>query len=103
MFKTGVGNIYTNNWESRSDMISVGDGSLRGGGHKLQDLIWAHAKKVRLLNIISLAVILFLTVHYFFQSVQVISEWTGQELTATSLYGIRVYKDGAVLAPHVGT
>lgn len=37
------------------------------------------------------------------QSIQVISEWTGQELTPTSLYGIRVYKDGAVLAPHVGT
>ncbi len=61
MFKTGVGNIYTNNWESRSDMISVGDGSLRGGGNKLQDLVWTHAKKVRISNVIHLAVILFLT------------------------------------------
>ena len=50
-------------------MISVGDGSLRGGGHKLQDLIWAHAKKVRLLNSIPLAVILFLTILYLIQSV----------------------------------
>lgn len=28
-------------------------------------------------------------------------EWTGEDLTQCSLYGIRVYKDGAVLAPHV--
>lgn len=33
---------------------------------------------------------------------QIISEWTGQELTQCSLYGIRVYKGGAILAPHVG-
>jgi prolyl 4-hydroxylase len=32
---------------------------------------------------------------------QVIAEWTGQELTQCSLYGIRVYKNGAILAPHV--
>lgn len=50
-------------------MISVGDGSLRGGGHKLQELIWAHAKKVRLLNSIPLAVTLFLTILYLIQSV----------------------------------
>ena len=28
-------------------------------------------------------------------------EWPGEELTQCSLYGIRVYKDGAILAPHV--
>ena len=31
----------------------------------------------------------------------VLSEWTGQELSHSSLYGIRIYKEGAVLAPHV--
>lgn len=28
-------------------------------------------------------------------------EWTGQELTECSLYGIRVYTEGSVLATHV--
>jgi prolyl 4-hydroxylase len=48
MEEWGVGNIYTNNWESKSDMISVDDGSLRGGGNKLKNSIWAHANKVRI-------------------------------------------------------
>ena len=29
------------------------------------------------------------------------SEWTGQQLAECSLYGVRVYKEGAVLATHV--
>ena len=29
-------------------MVSVDDGSLRGGGSKLKTTIWAHAKKVLL-------------------------------------------------------
>ena len=28
----------------------------------------------------------------------IVSEWTGHELMETSLYGIRVYRDGAILA-----
>jgi hypothetical protein len=28
----------------------------------------------------------------------IISEWVGHELRDTSLYGIRVYSDGAILA-----
>lgn len=28
----------------------------------------------------------------------IISEWTGKELVDTSLYGIRIYKAGAILA-----
>jgi len=31
----------------------------------------------------------------------VIEAWTGEKLVMTSVYGIRVYKGGAVLAPHV--
>jgi hypothetical protein len=33
----------------------------------------------------------------------ILSEWTGQKLAYTSIYGIRVYKEHAILAPHVGT
>lgn len=32
---------------------------------------------------------------------ETIQEWTGEELTECSLYGIRVYTEGSVLAPHV--
>jgi len=32
---------------------------------------------------------------------EVIEEWTGQELTQCSLYGVRIYEEGAVLATHV--
>lgn len=72
----GIGNTYTNNWEAPTSMVSVEDGGLRGGGFALKQAIWNAAKEV-------------------------ISEWTGQELTQCSLYGIRVYKENAVLATHV--
>ena len=72
----GVGNTYTNNWESSSSMVSVEDTSLRGGGGRLKQMIWDEAKKV-------------------------VGEWTGQELTQCSLYGIRIYHSGSILAPHV--
>ena len=57
-------------------MVSVEDSGLRGGGSALKQKIWDAAKNT-------------------------ISEWTGQELTQCSLYGIRVYYEGSVLAPHV--
>jgi prolyl 4-hydroxylase len=57
-------------------MVSVEDSSLRGGGNVLKQAIWGAARDT-------------------------ISEWTGQELTECSLYGIRIYKEGAVLATHV--
>jgi prolyl 4-hydroxylase len=72
----GVGNTYTNNWESASKFVSVEDSKLRGGGFKLKQQLWDAAQDV-------------------------ISEWTGQELTQCSLYGIRVYQAGAVLSTHV--
>lgn len=31
----------------------------------------------------------------------IISEWTGQKLQESSVYGIRVYKEGTIIAPHV--
>jgi prolyl 4-hydroxylase len=72
----GTANTYTNNWESPSYMVSVEDSSLRGGGYRLKNQIWNSAR-------------------------QTIQEWTGQELTQCSLYGIRIYKTGAILATHV--
>ena len=57
-------------------MVSVEDNSLEGGGTALKQHIWNAARDT-------------------------ISEWTGQQLAECSLYGIRVYKEGAVLATHV--
>jgi len=71
-----VGNTYVNHWQSPSKMVSVEDASLPGGGYVLKQHIWNAARDT-------------------------ISEWTGHKLAECSLYGIRVYKEGAVLAPHV--
>lgn len=57
-------------------MVSVEDTSLRGGGIVLKQHIWDAARET-------------------------IEEWTGEELTQCSLYGVRVYGEGAVLATHV--
>jgi prolyl 4-hydroxylase len=57
-------------------MVSVEDSSLRGGGRGLKQHIWNAARDT-------------------------IQEWTGEELTECSLYGIRVYTEGSVLASHV--
>lgn len=57
-------------------MVSVEDTTLRGGGSRLKQQIWDAAKDV-------------------------IEEWAGEEVTQCSLYGIRVYHEGAVLASHV--
>lgn len=66
------GNTYVNNWELPTTMISFEDKNLREGWSVKQQ-IWNAAKPV-------------------------LEEWTGKKLTETSLYGIRVYKNGAVLA-----
>jgi hypothetical protein len=71
-----AGNTYVNHWTSPTYMVSVEDTALEGGGHALKQMIWNAARDT-------------------------ISEWTGQQLAECSLYGIRVYKEGAVLAPHV--
>lgn len=58
-------------------MVSVEDQNLRGtGGMRLKNQIWDAAKTT-------------------------IEEWTGMELKPTSMYGVRVYTEGAVLNPHV--
>jgi prolyl 4-hydroxylase len=69
------GNTYVNAWESPSYMINFEDKSLRGGWD-MKQRIWASVKPI-------------------------ISEWTGKALMDTSLYGIRVYRPGSILATHV--
>jgi len=73
-----VGDTHTNHWDSPSFKLNIenSDGSLIGGGKDVKKIIWNSAYKI-------------------------ISEWTGQHLAESSLYGIRVYKAGAILAPHV--
>ena len=57
-------------------MLSIENEDLIGGGEDLRNLIWEHAQTI-------------------------LEEWTDQTLTPSSLYGIRKYTSGAVLAPHV--
>jgi len=68
----GKGNTYTNHWVAPTHMISVDNARLRGRGNIKQE-IWNAARDT-------------------------LQEWTGEELTECSLYGIRVYTEGAVLA-----
>ena len=70
------GNSYINHWSSPTTLISVDDTGLRGSGAKLKEHIWAAASAT-------------------------MEEWTNQEVQPCSLYGIRVYKEGAVMLPHV--
>lgn len=72
------GNIYTNHWEAPTYLLSVEDESLEGGGYVLKQHIWNAARDT-------------------------IEEWTGHKQAECSLYGIREYRNGAMLAPHVGT
>jgi len=71
-----TGNTYVNHWAKRSLLVSVEDPKLRGGGNVLKNQIWNAARDT-------------------------IQEWTGQRLAECSLYGIRIYEEGAVLATHV--
>jgi hypothetical protein len=72
----GVGYTYTNHWLTNSTMVSVEDTDMIGGGYELKDKIWDMAQDT-------------------------ISEWVGRPLQTSSLYGIRVYHEGAILATHV--
>jgi prolyl 4-hydroxylase len=70
------GNTYTNHWASPTYMVPINDSSLRGGGTKFKRDVFAAARAS-------------------------LEEWTGEDLVDHSIYGIRVYTDGAILASHV--
>ena len=74
----GIGNSYHNYWKSPTMMVSVDDSGLRGSGAKLKREIWAALSAV-------------------------MEEWTQQELQPSSLYGVRVYRQGAVMMPQYVT
>mmetsp|Transcript_5872 Transcript_5872/g.11774 ORF Transcript_5872/g.11774 Transcript_5872/m.11774 type:complete len:308 (+) Transcript_5872:172-1095(+) len=65
-----------NHWESPTYLVSVDDKKLRGSGAQLKEAIWGAAAAT-------------------------LEAWTEQELQPCSLYGIRVYGEGAVMLPHV--
>lgn len=69
------GYTYVNTWESPTDMVSFENHDFAEGKSAKQQ-IWDAMKPV-------------------------LEDWVGQELQPTSLYGIRVYKDKAILATHV--
>ena len=71
-----MGNIYTNHWAVPTELLSVDDRKLSGAGPQLKQLIWNAARDT-------------------------LEAWTGHRLAECSLYGIRIYNTGAMLAPHV--
>jgi hypothetical protein len=73
--KWAKGHTYVNYWKSNTTYYGLSDQKV-GGSIRLHDEIMREAHPI-------------------------IEQWTGMELRPTSLYGIRVYKEGAVLAPHV--
>ncbi|CAB9496500.1 Ankyrin Repeat [Seminavis robusta] len=74
--KWAPGNTYTNHWKVPSKLVKIEDQSMDGGGEVLKQKVWDAARDT-------------------------IEEWTGQRLAECSLYGIRIYEEGAVLATHV--
>ena len=70
------GNVYTNHWDAPTYQVSVDDRRLRGSGVRLKKEIWAAASS-----------------H--------MEAWVQQELQPVSMYGIRVYTQGAMMLPHV--
>eukprot|EP00560_Eucampia_antarctica_P006677 CAMPEP_0197823502 /NCGR_PEP_ID=MMETSP1437-20131217/851_1 /TAXON_ID=49252 ORGANISM="Eucampia antarctica, Strain CCMP1452" /NCGR_SAMPLE_ID=MMETSP1437 /ASSEMBLY_ACC=CAM_ASM_001096 /LENGTH=414 /DNA_ID=CAMNT_0043422717 /DNA_START=82 /DNA_END=1326 /DNA_ORIENTATION=- len=70
------GNVGANYWEVPTYMLSVENEELVGGGQELKDTVWNLAEKL-------------------------IREWTDMNLSSTSLYGIRIYKEGSILSSHV--
>mmetsp|Transcript_34219 Transcript_34219/g.105118 ORF Transcript_34219/g.105118 Transcript_34219/m.105118 type:complete len:517 (-) Transcript_34219:38-1588(-) len=71
-----AGNTYVNHWVAQSRMCSFEDHRLQPLGLRTKDKIWNGAKPI-------------------------LEAWTGQKLKPTSLYGIRVYYENAILATHV--
>jgi prolyl 4-hydroxylase len=71
-----AGSTYINHWEAKPAVVRVGNASLHGGGHDLEDFVWDALRPI-------------------------VSTWTGQHLEQASMYGIRIYKTGNVLATHV--
>lgn len=70
------GNIYTNHWHSPTFMVGIENDKFEGGGEDLMEAVWDAARDG-------------------------IEEWTSMKLRPSSVYGVRVYTEGAILNPHV--
>jgi prolyl 4-hydroxylase len=62
-------------WDAPTWFVSLEDSKF-GGGPDLQRQVWSEARKV-------------------------LEEWTGMRLSPVSMYGVRIYKNNSILAPHV--
>lgn len=65
---------YHNMWESPPTIMTLNQDQFEGGGVTLQSRIWEEAQDI-------------------------LEEWSGQQLSPVSLYGIRLYHNGSILAP----
>lgn len=74
--KWPAGNTYVNHWETPTYMLPLGDSKLQGGGNEIRKSLLDAVQPT-------------------------LEAWTGQSLVFTSLYGVRVYREDAVLSPHI--
>ena len=72
----GPANVYTNHWAAPTYMVDASSHRYPHGGGSLT---WEVERETK----------------------NILENWTLEKLERTSLYGIRVYKEGAVLSPHV--
>jgi len=70
------GNTYTNHWASPTYMLNTEHAHIPGGGANFKSSIYEAVQPI-------------------------LEEWSGELLTPVSLYGIRIYKEDSILAPHV--
>lgn len=71
-----AGSTYVNHWDVVPSVLKVDNDTLTGGGEDLTNALWEGVGEI-------------------------IAEWTGHALDQTSMYGIRIYKEGSILATHV--
>jgi prolyl 4-hydroxylase len=67
---------YHNTWITNPSLVNLHDTTLIGGGAELAASVFDAVRPI-------------------------VEEWTGMRQSATSVYGIRVYLNGSILAPHV--
>ncbi len=72
----GIGSVIINYWDNPSYVLDILNEELDGGGPDLFDAINE-------------------------ATVEAIEEWVGMKINPVSTYGIRIYKEGSILTPHV--
>lgn len=90
------GDTHTNHWENKTYILNVEDSHLMGGGMGLKHRIWKAAESTLLQ---------WMQTEVDASNLKPSEKAKGKaeklKLTPASLYGIRMYTEGAVLAPHV--